>query len=89
MTVTLTPELEARIKEEAEKQGVEAEALALRLMEAALPESPADPPMTRGARLLAKWKAENIIGMWKDRPEDTLELARQLRAKAERRGGSL
>ena len=41
---------------------------------------------TTGERILAELRYEAVLGLWLDRPEDSVTLARELRKLAEARG---
>ena len=87
LTIELTPALEARLRTRAAEEGRGEDEIARRAVERYL-ESEAPPAPTIGARILAEWEEEGVLGLWQDRPEDTLELARELRDQAETRGSS-
>lgn len=87
LTIELTPEQEARLLTEAERAGKAPAAVLVALLDALPAETPA-PTETWGARVAAELQAEGIIGMWADRTEDTLDLARQLREQAETRNSA-
>jgi hypothetical protein len=78
LTIELTPEQENRLQAAAERRGLEPAEYAQRLLAENLPELPAT-----GAQLLAYWDEEGCLGVFSDRPEDSPELARQLRQNAE------
>lgn len=65
LTITLRPEVETRLQDEARRQGIDAAAYASKLLEEALPH-----PNQATLDLLAKWKAE-------DHTDDPEELARR------------
>jgi hypothetical protein len=81
LTIELTPEQEARLKEKAQARGQAAEEYA-----AALLADDLEPRPTTGAEAIAYWRKKGILGrLFADRPEDSLELARKLRQEAETR----
>ena len=92
LTIELTPEEAARLKETAQRQGKQPTAVLHDLVRA-LPSQrigiqvePA-PEMTWGARTMAAMKARGIVGvLWQDRPEDSRELAEEFKKRAETRG---
>ena len=71
LTLDLPPKLETRLRDEAERRGVEPEIYALSLIERQL-ESQAVSPSNSLARLFAQWEAE-------DATNDPEELARRQR----------
>jgi hypothetical protein len=82
LTLHLTPEQEQRLRPIADRQGIPAEDFVLKVLDQATEDNASEPPL--GARLLAKWQREGIIGTFSDRP-DSPEFARELRIEAEDR----
>ena len=72
LTIELTPEEETLLKAQAEQEGADLQTFARRRL---MGESDGQ---TWGSRMLTKWKAEGIIGMWADR-EDIEETSRKFR----------
>lgn len=72
ITIELSQEEEARLREQAEKEGTDFATFARKRL---LGEIEGE---TWGSRMLAKWTEEGIIGMWADR-EDVEETCRQFR----------
>lgn len=93
LTIELTPEQEARLRAEAEAQGIDTVAYALRRLGLDTREgeqqSSEKKETTWGERVLAAMEADDAFGAFDDRPEDSPELARILRAEAEQRSGTL
>ena len=92
LTIELTPEEAARLKETAQRQGKQpTEVLhdlvrALPSQKIGIQVEPA-PEMTWGAHTMAAMKARGIVGvLWQDRPEDSRELAEEFKKRAETRG---
>ena len=84
LTIDLEPDIEARLRVEAKREGVETEELARRLIEHGLPPL-REPDLTMtGAEILAAWEREDALGSFTNRP-DSPEYARQLRRLAESR----
>jgi hypothetical protein len=89
MALTLTPEQERRITAYAKQKQKPVEHI-IDEMIADLPQDtpkaePAAKPKT-GAEIIASWERKGVLGkVFMDRPEDAPELARKLRAEAERR----
>lgn len=81
ITIELTPEDEARLKAEATRRNLEPAALVHSLI------SSLQKPMS-GAEALAFWEAQDCLGVFADRPQDSPELARKLRKEAETRDWS-
>lgn len=53
--------------------------------------APASRPTTQagrtvGEQILSELEADGVLGLWEDRPEDSIELARELRTVAGSRG---
>ena len=88
MTLTLTPEQERQLKARAERHEKPIEEVLDEWLTQDTPQkttAPAPKPKS-GAEVLASWKRKGILGKaFMDRPEDSPELARILRANAERR----
>jgi hypothetical protein len=101
LVLTLTPEEEAIVRQNAAEQGVDAQTYLQRavstLLTASRRKRPAitpprvlnenGQPMT-GAQIIVYWEKEGAQGVFADRPEDSPELARILRQEAERRDWS-
>lgn len=77
ITLELEPEIEARLRENAARAGMDETEYAKRLIEVVLVER----PMT-GAEALAYWDRMGVRGVLAGRP-DSPEFARQLRAQEE------
>lgn len=86
LTIDLAPDTEARLRVEAEREGVETEELILRLIENGLPPVIELEPAMTGAEILAAWEQEDALGSFTDRP-DSPDYARELRHLAETRSG--
>lgn len=86
LTIELTPEQEMRLRAEAKREGKEPIEVLTALLDTLPAEASEEREPTWGERVAAELKAEGVIGMWADRTEDTLDLARQLRTQAETRG---
>lgn len=84
VTLELTTEEVKRLRLLANQTGAEIGQVLHRLI-SQLPDVNTKP--TSGAQALALWEAEGILGLWKDRA-DSPQLARELREKAQLRGGS-
>lgn len=94
LTIELIAEEEARLQTAARQQGIEPADVVVGLVRN-LPDEEASvetnteaatvEPMTWGARAIAKMEATNAFGAFDDRPEDSPELARLLRADIEKR----
>jgi hypothetical protein len=82
-TVELPADLADALSGEAAKAGLSLSEYAVRLL--ATVHSPAEVVRT-GSELVAYWQAEGVIGSRPDLP-DSQEYARQLRDRAQRRGG--
>jgi hypothetical protein len=84
LTLDLTPELEERLKEGAQRFGLSPEAYAARVLDECVP---AARTPVNGAELVAYWRREGLLGLWADRTDiaDAPEYARELRRRAERR----
>lgn len=87
LTLELTPEQEQRIEAEARRRNLDAASYAKALLfeeEAPEQKSQAAEEQWSGADLVAYWEREGVIG---SRPDitDSLEHARAIRRKAERR----
>jgi hypothetical protein len=82
LTLDLPQDVESRLAVEARQLGLTLEAYALQLLSEAT--APA-PPLKTGADVVAYWEREGLIGT---RPDiiDSVEFARENRARAERRG---
>lgn len=76
LIVDLSPELEARVEKEAERQGIAPAEVVRKLVEETLR------PLT-GAEWLAVLRQEDALGAFQDRPDDW---ARQLRDESNRVG---
>jgi hypothetical protein len=82
LTIELTPTLEAKLRARAAQEGRNEAEIAHRTVERYLQsEVPAAP--TVGTQILAEWEEEGVLGLWQDRPEAGLELAREFRRRAE------
>ena len=78
LTIEVTPEQAERVQV-LRRAGVDVDR-ALRETIERLPER------TAGETHLAELEADGAIGIWQDRPEDSIELARQFREMSEKRG---
>jgi hypothetical protein len=85
LTIDLAPDTEARLRVEAQREGVGTEELVRRLIEHGLPPVVEVEPAMTGAEILAAWEQEDALGSFTDRP-DSPDYARQLRHLAEPRG---
>jgi len=101
LTLDLTPEEEARLRTAAASQGLPVETC-LRHLITTLPETPqsesgggslyapeetdSESRQPWGARVMAELRAEGVVGLFKDRPEDSPELARKFQEEAQRPG---
>ena len=72
MTITLKPEIETRLKEEAKRRGMEASEYAGKLIDAALEQKAGTLPNQATLELLAQWDKE-------DETDDPQEIARRQR----------
>lgn len=81
LTLDLSPELESRLQQEAERLGVPPEAYVARIVEASLSQR------TVGEQIVAEWERAGVIG---SRPEipDSQAHARKLRERAQTRDHS-
>lgn len=88
LKIELTDEEEARLRESASAEGKGMEELVRGLI-AGLPEPvrSTETGSTPGALLLDQLRSDGALGVWKDRA-DSPELARELRRRAEARGGA-
>jgi len=84
LTIDLAPETEARLRVQAQREGVETSELARRLIARGLPQLLEPESTMTGAQILAAWEQEDALGSFTDRP-DSSEYARQLRHSAETR----
>ena len=84
----LRPELEERLRGEAETRGISVEEYMTQLVGERL--NAAEPKAQTGRELLAQLEADGLIGAWKERDDigDTLEFARKLRENAQTRDWS-
>jgi hypothetical protein len=88
VTIDLSPEEEARIREKADAEGLEVDQYVRKLIGPSLEaEGPAGTAKPAGTRLLEQLRADGALGIWKDRA-DTPELAIELRRRAEKRAGA-
>ena len=87
LVIDITPQLEARLRRIAERQGRNEAEIALLAVEQYLraEEAPLG-DQTVGAQMLSELEAEGILGLWQDRAEDTAALAREFRSDADARG---
>lgn len=90
MALTLTPEQEQRLTAYAKQRQKPIERVVDEII-ADLPHETAqtepEPKPKTGAEVLASWEKKGVLGkVFMDRPEDAPELARILRAEAEKRG---
>lgn len=83
LTIELTEEEEARLRRRAAERGMEESEYVRALIDEA--EATEVKPVTAGAKLLAEWEEAGALGLWQDRPEDSVTLAREFRRKAETR----
>jgi predicted transcriptional regulator len=87
LTIELTPTLEAKLRARAAQEGRDEAEIAHQAVEQYLQAGEAQPTApTIGAQILAEWEEEGVLGLWQDRPEDSIELAREFRRQAEARG---
>jgi hypothetical protein len=84
LTIELAPETEARLRVQAQREGVETSELASRLIARGLPLLHESEFAMTGAQILSAWEQEGALGSFTDRP-DSPEYARQLRQSAETR----
>ena len=82
LILELPPEVGIRLEKEAARRGMNQTDMARRLIEESLSRVPT------GAEAIAFWKKEGALGTFTDRPEDSTDLARQLRQEAETRDWS-
>ena len=84
LTLNLPPEMEQRLREQADKAGIPADEYALKLLQEKVS---AEATPSTGAELVAYWEKEGVLGIWADRTDitDSSEYARKLRRQAERR----
>lgn len=89
LTIELRPSIEARLRARAAQEGRDEATIACDAVEQYLQagETRSVAP-TVGAQILAEWEEDGVLGLWQDRPEDALELAREFRRRAEARGGN-
>jgi hypothetical protein len=87
LTLDVPSPLVAKLKSRAAEEGCDEADIAIQAMEQFLeaPEQGQSKP-TIGAQILAQWEAEDVLGIWQDRPESTEELAAEFRRLAESRG---
>src|SRR5688572_27150147 len=78
LTITLSPETEARLNAEAARRGEQPADVVRRLIENYFADT------VSGADAIAFWKRHNVLGTFADRPEDSQELAKKLRQEAQR-----
>lgn len=89
VTLELKPEIEAQLRDQAQKFGQSVEESLQEWIEDRLIQRsvvvPPDPSIKNGADLVAYWEREGLIGSWAHRTDinDSIEYARQLRKKAE------
>ena len=101
LTIELTPEEEAIVRQNAAEQGMDAPTYLRQTVAALLSDQERrrkalTPPRVTGengapltgAQILAYWEREGVLGVFADRPEDSPELARKLRKEAETRDWS-
>lgn len=86
MTLTLTPEQTRRITAYAKQKQKPVERVIDEFI-ADLPQEPNAEPQTWGAKKLAELRAKGALGAFKDRPEDSVTLARKFQALAEGHDG--
>lgn len=87
LEIEMTPQLEARLRSLAERQGRDEAEIALRAVEQYLQsEELSVTGRTVGEQILSDWENEGVLGLWQDRLEDTAALARNIRGAAEARG---
>jgi hypothetical protein len=84
LTIDLAPETEARLRVQAQQEGVETSELASRLIARGLPALLEPESAMTGAEILAAWEQEGALGSFTDRL-DSPEYARQLRHLADTR----
>ena len=86
MALTLTPEQESRVRTIAKERNKPVENVLDDLL--TVPAKQTEPVAEKwGARVLRELKEEDALGVFQDRPEDSVELARKFRLEAEQRGG--
>jgi predicted DNA-binding protein len=87
LEIEITPQLEARLRRLAERQGRNEAEIALLAVERYVQSEEAPVTgRTAGAQVLSELEADGFLGLWRDRPEDTAALAKELRSNAEARG---
>ncbi len=90
MTLQLTPERERRLNAYARHKQQPVERVIEEWVDAlpdVLPEPEAKEPQTWGAKKWAELEASGALGVFQDRPEDSITLARKFQALAERHDG--
>lgn len=85
LTLRLTTEQERRLTASASRRGLPMEEFVVEVLDRATSEDNAHSEPF-GTRLLAKWEAEGVLGLFEDCP-DSPEFARELRRAAEDRTG--
>ena len=87
LTIELTPTTEAKLRARAAQEGRDEAEIARHAVDQYLQAGEAQPiAPTIGARILAELEEEGVLGLWQDRPEGSVELAREFRRQAEARG---
>ena len=86
LILELPPALESKLRKRARTEGRAEAEVALKAVESYLRSTDDKVETTFGARILAELEAEGALGLWQDRPEDSVALARELRKQAETRG---
>ena len=81
--IQVSDELETQLRAEAESKGLSIEELASRLLEASARKGPV---AKSGAELVAKWRADGLIGYRTDIPDSNAH-SRAIRERAEKRIG--
>ncbi len=83
LVLDLPPELETRLNEAAQNQGLDLATYAVKLLETGV----TDGLSTIGQEILAQWDTEGVLGSWAGRLDigDSAAFARTLRAEAESR----
>lgn len=90
MTLTLTPEQERRLIAYAKQRRKPVTAALDELLpdiQSDAPETATEEPQTWGAKKLAELEAIGALGVFQDRPEDSITLARKFQALAEGHDG--